>query len=353
MGDVERFKIIIGIVNAGDGDGLWREPVAVGEGQCATDGRRIGIAAFRRDGDVVGWGGVEPHSVGLAAGLSHSERGGREAQAGGVIVVGGEGVVADRDAGVAATAGGVADGRGAVAGIDDGVVNAGDGDGLCRAKVAGGEGQRSTDVRRRVVATGGGDGDAAARLRVEDDGVGRRTAVFTGTAAGGGQGDAGEVGGDVDAEGVADCFGTVVACIIGVGGTERDVGAADGDAGDGQRGAGHCCRGDAFIAGGGCVAECVLVGEGVADVDADVGALLDALVGNGIDHHRCGVVIEDGEGGGAADGHTGNWIIRKISRTSDGHRHAGIGFIDIVINCTDSQATMALCLTRRNKKRLV
>ena len=314
MGDVEGLVYTVGIVNAGDGDGLYRVPVAVGEGQCATDGRRR-AAAGGRDGDVAGRLRVQSHGVGLAVGLSHGERGGREAQAGGVIVGGGEGVgtdsdaavvavaagggmadgrravagivdvivnagdgdglcgvpvrhgerqcatddgrragvaggghghaggrfaaeddvvdrriavfsgtaaggrqgdgggvvvgggegeVADRDAAVAATAGCVADGRRAVAGIVDVVIDAGDGDGLCRAPVAGGEDQCSTDVRRRVVATGGGDGDAAARLRVEDDGVGRRTAVFTGIAAGGRQGDTGGVvvgGGDCHAAG--------------------------------------------------------------------------------------------------------------------------------------------------------
>ena len=165
MGDVERFKIIIGIVNAGDGDGLCGAKVAGGEGQCATDGRRIGIAAFRRDGDVVGWGGVEHHGVGGGVTFVNREGGAGEGDTGDgdVIVGGGEVEITHTDGIVVAVTAGnsVADGRGAIRVVVDVVVDAGDGDGLWREPVAGGEGQCATDVRRRVVATGGGDGDAA------------------------------------------------------------------------------------------------------------------------------------------------------------------------------------------------
>ena len=79
-GDVA-FKIIIVIVNAGDGDSLYRVPVAVGEGQCATDAGRIGIAAGRGDGDVVGWGGVEHHGVGGGVAFVNREGGAGEGDA--------------------------------------------------------------------------------------------------------------------------------------------------------------------------------------------------------------------------------------------------------------------------------
>ena len=108
MGDVEGLVCTIVIVDTGDGDGLCRAKVAGGEGQCATDGRRIGIAAGRGDGDVVGWGGVEHHGVGLAAGLSHADRVGGEAQTRGVIVGGGHAHGAG-DSVVAAASGCVAD----------------------------------------------------------------------------------------------------------------------------------------------------------------------------------------------------------------------------------------------------
>ena len=149
MGDVEGLCGTVGIVNAGDGDGLCRVPVGHGEGQCATDGGRIGVFAGRGDGDVGGWG----DSVGLVADLSHGERGGRKAQARDVVVVGGEDKVVHSDAAVAA--GGVADGRGAVGAVFDSIVNAGDGDGLCRVPVGRGEGQCSTDGGCRVVVAGG------------------------------------------------------------------------------------------------------------------------------------------------------------------------------------------------------
>ena len=191
VGDVERFKIIIGIVNAGDGNGLYRVPVAVGEGQCATDGRRIGIAAFRRDGDVVGWGGVEHHAVGGGVVFVNREGSGGQGDADGVIVGGGEGVVADRDAGVAATAGCVADGRGAIRVVVDVVVNAGDGHGLQREPVAVAKGQCATDGRHIGGATGGGDGDAAGGRGIKSHGVFYCAAVFRRTAAGGRQGGTG------------------------------------------------------------------------------------------------------------------------------------------------------------------
>ena len=152
------------VVDAGDGDGLCRAKVAGGEGQCSTDGRHIGSATGGGDGDIGARLRVEDDGVGRRTAVFSGGTAGRrqgDTGDGDVVVVGGEGEVADRDAAVAATAGGVADGRGAVAGIDEVVVNAGDGDGLWREPVAGGEGQCATDVRRRVVATGGGDGDAA------------------------------------------------------------------------------------------------------------------------------------------------------------------------------------------------
>ena len=188
--------VLDGIVNAGDGDGLCRAKVAGGEGQCSTDVRRRVVATGGGDGDAAGGLRVEDDGVGRrTAVFTGIAAGGRQGDGGGVIVGGGEHVGLDSDAAVVAVAagGGVADGRGAVAGIVDVIVNAGDGDGLCGVPVRHGEGQCATDGGCIGVATGGGHGDVAARLRVEDDVVDRRIAVFSGTAAGGRQGDGGGV----------------------------------------------------------------------------------------------------------------------------------------------------------------
>ena len=203
-----------GVVNAGDGDGPWGVPVAVGEDQCSTDGGRRVVATAGRDGDVAGRLGVEDDGVGRRTAVFSGIAAGRQqGDTSGVVVGGGKGVVVHSDAAVVAAAGGMADGRGAVA--VDVVVNAGDGDALCRVPVGHGEGQCATDGGCRVVVTAGGDGDVAAGFGVEDDGVGLRAAVFTGIAAGGRQGDTGSVvvvGGHAHSAGdaaVAAAYGSV------------------------------------------------------------------------------------------------------------------------------------------------
>ena len=280
MGDVEGLVYTVVIVNAGDGDGLCRVPVAVGEGQCATDARRSGVAAGRGDGDIGARLRVKDDGVGLAAGLSHGERVGGEGQAGDVIVVGGEDVVADRDAAVAAAAGGMADGRGAVGGVVDVVVDAGDGDGLCRVPVGRGEGQCSTDVRRRVVATGGRDGDVAGRLCVEDDGVGLRATVFSGIAAGSRQVDGGSVV-VVGGEGVGVQSDALVVAVAGAGG-------------------------------------------GMADGRGAVAGVVDVIVNTGDGDGLCGVPVGRGEGQCATDG--GCRVV--VTGGRDGDVAAGFGVED-------------------------
>ena len=381
MGDVEGLVVAVVVVNAGDGDSLWGVPVAVGEGQCATDGRRIAIAAGGGDGDIGAWGGVEPHGVGLAADLSHGERVGREAQAGDVVVGGGKGVVADRDAAVAA--GGMADGRRAVAGIDVVVIDAGDGDGLFRVPVGRGEGQCVTDGGRREGAAGGRDGDVAAGFGVEDDGVACGAAVFSGIAAGSRQGDGGGVvvGGG---EGVGlDSDAAVVAVAAGGGmangrGAVEDVldgvvNAGDGDGlcrvpvagGEGQYATDGRCRavvaggrdgdvaagfgveddgvgrrtavftgiaagsrqgdGGGVVVGGGehvgldsdAAVVAVAAGGGMANGRRAVAGIVDVIVNAGDGDGLCGVPVRHGERQCATDGG------RREGAAGGGHSHAG------------------------------
>ena len=347
MGDVEGLVYTVVIVNAGDGDGLCRAKVAGGEAQRGrTDGRRSGVAAGGRDGDFAAGFGIEDDGVGLAVGLSHGDRVGGQGQAGDVVVGGGEGVVIDRDAAVAATAGGMADGRGAVAGIDDVIVNAGDGDALCRAKVAGGEGQRSTDGGCRLVATGGRDGDGAGRFGVEDDGVGRRTVVFSGIAAGGQQDDGGSVvvgGGEgvvadrdaavaAAAGGMADGRGAVAGVVDGV------VNAGDGDGlcgvpvrhGERQCATDGRCR--AGVAGG-------RDGDGAGRFgveDDGVGrrtVVFSGIAAGGRQGDGGGVVVGGGKGVGT-DSDAAVVAVAAGGGMADGRR-AVAGIVDVIVNAGD------------------
>ena len=303
------------VVNAGDGDGLWRVPVAVGKGQCVTDGGRHVVATGGGDDEVADGLGVEDDGVGGgASGFSDSEAGrSRQDDAGDVVVDGGDAHVAG-DAAVAAAAGGMDDVEGIVNGVV--IVDAGDGDGLWHVPVGHGEGQRGrTDGGRRAEA-GRGDGDVGARLGVESHGVGR------GACFGHGDG----VGREAQAVDlvVGRSEGKIIrqACIAGVaaGGDSRDGGDAirvvldvvidsgDGDdlrgepgaGGEGQRVLVVCCadgcctelvagRGDGHCAGwrgvelhgiGGYAA----VFSGTAAGGRQVDAGLSAVIPIGEDH---------------------------------------------------------------------
>ena len=204
MTDNERFIHDVGIANATDGQSLCRIPVAGGEEQPAADSRGSGVAAFRHDDDAAARPGGELHGVGRGAALGHAGRHSGEAQTGTVIVLNGDGQRA-ADIVVAATAGGMADGDALI--ILVAIVDAADGDALCRVPVAGGKRQRGrADGGGCGIAAGGGDGDAGGRFAVEDNGVGLAAGLSHGER-GGREAQAGGVvveDGDGDGVGTAD-----------------------------------------------------------------------------------------------------------------------------------------------------
>ena len=72
----------VGIIHPSHGHALCGVPVGCAEGERGrADGRRIGIAAFRRDGDAGGRFAGEDDGIRRGAGLSHANRCGREAEA--------------------------------------------------------------------------------------------------------------------------------------------------------------------------------------------------------------------------------------------------------------------------------